>query len=53
MRARPVGLPLRFDASRINRLQLLHSRFGDDGSPNAGFRPGPIVFDLQAIRTYP
>lgn len=53
VRARPVGLPLRFDASRINRLQLLHSRFGDDGSPNAGFRPGPIAFDLQAIRTYP
>ncbi|SBO42318.1 CIA30 family protein [Cyanobium sp. NIES-981] len=53
VRARPVGLPLRFDAGRVNRLQLLHSRFGDDGTPNAGFRPGAISFLLQAIRAYP
>jgi hypothetical protein len=53
VRARPVGLPLRFQASRVNRLQVLHSRFGDDGSPNAGFRPGAITFLMQAIRAYP
>ncbi|MEY4353383.1 MAG: hypothetical protein RLZZ609_1624 [Cyanobacteriota bacterium] len=54
VRARPVdglplGLPLRFDPSRITRLQLLHSRFGDDGGPNAGFRPGPIHLDIRSI----
>ncbi|MEB3257419.1 MAG: CIA30 family protein [Cyanobacteriota bacterium] len=54
VRARPVeglplGLPLRFDSSRITRLQLLHSRFGDDGGPNPGFRPGLIHLELLAI----
>jgi len=54
VRARPVGglplgLPLRFDPSRITRLQLLHSRFGDDGGPNAGFRPGPIHLEILSI----
>jgi hypothetical protein len=53
VRAQPLGLPLRFQAGRVNRLQLLHSRFGDDGSPNTGFRPGPIQFCLHAIRAYP
>jgi Complex I intermediate-associated protein 30 (CIA30). len=54
VRAQPLGLPLlRFDAARVNRLQLLHSRFGDDGQPNAGFRAGPISFTLHAIRAYP
>lgn len=54
VRARPVeglplGLPLRFDPSRITRLQLLHSRFSDDGGANPGFRPGPIHLEIQAI----
>ncbi len=54
VRARPVsglplGLPLRFDPSRITRLQLLHSRFGDDGGPNAGFRSGPIHLEIHGI----
>ncbi|MFM9111406.1 MAG: CIA30 family protein [Prochlorococcaceae cyanobacterium] len=54
LRARPVdglplGLPLRFNAARINRLQLLHSRFGDDGQPNPGFRAGPLHLELRAI----
>ncbi|MFQ6537217.1 MULTISPECIES: CIA30 family protein [Aphanothece] len=53
VRARPVGLPLRFDPSRVSRVQLLHSRFGDDGSPNPGFKAGPIQFTLQALRAYP
>jgi hypothetical protein len=54
LRAQPVGLPLlRFDQARINRLQLLHSRFGDDGQPNPGFRAGPIHFVVHAIRAYP
>jgi len=45
----PLGLPLRFDASRVTRLQILHSKFGDDGSPNPGFRAGPLQLDLLAI----
>jgi hypothetical protein len=45
----PLGLPLQFDASRITRLQLLHSRFGDDGGPNPGFRAGPLHLVIQSI----
>jgi hypothetical protein len=45
----PMGLPLRFDPARITRLQLLHSRFGDGGGPNPGFRPGPLHLQLRAI----
>jgi hypothetical protein len=45
-----MGLPLRFDAARITRLQLLHSKFDDAGGLNPGFRPGPIELELQAIR---
>ena len=45
----PLGLPLRFDPSRITRLQLLHSRFGDDGGANEGFRAGSIHLVIQAI----
>jgi hypothetical protein len=45
----PLGLPLRFDPARLTRLQLLHSRFSEDGSPNPGFRPGPIHLELHGI----
>lgn len=45
----PLGLPLRFDPARITRLQLLHSRFSEHGSPNPGFRPGPIHLELHGI----
>jgi hypothetical protein len=45
----PLGLPLRFDPARITRLQLLHSRFSDDGGANPGFRPGPIHLELHGI----
>ncbi len=58
VRARPVqglplGAPLRFDAARITRLQLLHSRFGDAGGPNPGFRPGPLRLAIRSIRAVP
>jgi hypothetical protein len=49
----PLGMPLRFDPSRITRLQLLHSRFSDDGGANSGFRNGPIqlrVLSIEALR---
>lgn len=45
----PLGLPLRFDAQRITRLQILHSKFGDDGSANPGFRAGPLSLEVMAI----
>jgi len=47
--ALPLGLPIHFDASRVNRLQILHSKFGDDGGLNPGFRPGPLQIQLLAI----
>ena len=53
VRAKPVGLPLRFDPCRITRLQILHSRFGDDGGVNNGFRAGPLQLRIQAIRALP
>ena len=53
VRAKPVGLPLRFDPARITRLQILHSRFGDDGGVNGGFRAGPLELRIQAIRALP
>lgn len=49
----PLGLPLSFDPARIQRLQVLHSRFGDDGESNVGFRPGPLRFMLHAIESWP
>ncbi|MEI6616238.1 MAG: CIA30 family protein [Cyanobium sp. ELA507] len=49
----PLGLPLRFDPARITRLQLLHSRFGDDGGTNPGFRPGELHLHLRAIFAEP
>lgn len=49
----PLGLPLRFDPSRISRLQLLHSKFDDGGGLNPGFRPGPLHLELQAIHAVP
>jgi hypothetical protein len=58
IRARPVeslplGIPLRFDPMRITRFQLLHSRFGDDGAANPGFRPGPLQLQLHSLETWP
>ena len=54
VRAQPVdSLPLgyvpRFDASRITRMQLLHSKFDDQGGLNSGFRPGPIRFVVRQV----
>ncbi|QBE69184.1 hypothetical protein SynWH8101_1601 [Synechococcus sp. WH 8101] len=49
VRAKPVTLPVRFDASGVTRLQLLHSRFAEDGRENTGFRAGPIQLLVRAI----
>ena len=53
VRAKPVGLPLRFDRSGITRIQVLHSKFGDGGNLNPGFRPGPIRLLIRSIRAVP
>ena len=53
VRAKPVGLPLRFDRSGITRIQVLHSKFGDGGNLNPGFRPGPIRLLIRSIRALP
>lgn len=58
IRARPVdrlplSLPLSFDPARIQRFQVLHSRFGDDGEPNPGFRAGPLRFKLHSVESWP
>jgi hypothetical protein len=53
VRAKPLGVPLRFDRSRITRLQVLHSKFGDAGGLNPGFRPGPLRLGIRSIRALP
>lgn len=50
VRATPVGMPLRFDAAAVTRLQVLHSKFGDMGGRNPGFRPGELRLLLRSIR---
>ena len=53
VRARPLGLPIRFDPKRIQRLQILHSRFNDSGGINPGFRAGPLRLLIRQIETLP
>jgi len=52
VRAKPVTLPVRFDSTCITRLQLLHSRFGDDGQPNPGYRAGAIKLLIRSIEAF-
>jgi len=52
VRAKPVSLPVRFDPSCVTRLQLLHSRFGDDGQPNSGYRDGAIKMLVRSIEAF-
>ena len=52
VRAKPVSLPVRFDPSCVTRLQLLHSRFGDDGQPNPGYRDGAIKMLVRSIEAF-
>tara|TARA_B100000965_G_scaffold372094_1_gene361528 strand:- start:1978 stop:2460 length:483 start_codon:yes stop_codon:yes gene_type:complete len=51
-RAKPVRLPLRFDPACINRFQLLHSKFGQQGQMNSGFISGPIKLLIKSISAY-
>tara|TARA_B100000945_G_scaffold186653_1_gene149722 strand:+ start:1036 stop:1584 length:549 start_codon:yes stop_codon:yes gene_type:complete len=49
VRANKVRFPFKFKPSRIKRLQLLHSKFGDDGLLNNEFKPGPIKVLIKSI----
>ena len=49
VQARPLGLPLRFQPQRIERIQLLHSRFDDDGGTNPGYRDGDLDLLIQSV----
>ncbi len=49
VQARPLGLPLRFQPKRIERIQLLHSRFDDDGGTNPGYRAGELNLLIRSI----
>ncbi|NDG76074.1 MAG: CIA30 family protein [Synechococcaceae bacterium WB8_1B_136] len=53
VRATPVGLPLRFDPAGVTRIQVLHSKFGDVGGRNPGFRPGELRLLIRSIRAVP
>ncbi len=53
VRATPVGLPVRFDPGRVTRLQILHSKFGDLGGRNPGFRAGQLDLLIRSIRAVP
>ena len=52
IRAEPLRLPLRFEPSALTRLQLLHSRFDDQGDANPGFRAGSIRLLLRSIEAF-
>ncbi|MFM8524493.1 MAG: CIA30 family protein [Cyanobacteriota bacterium] len=49
VQARPLGLPLRFQPKRIERIQLLHSRFDDDGGTNPGYRAGDLDLLIRSF----
>ena len=49
IRANKVSFPFKFKPSKIKRLQLLHSKFGDDGLLNNEFKPGPIKVLIKSI----
>lgn len=53
MQRLPLGIVPRFDAARVTRIQLLHSKFDDQGGLNQGFRPGTIQLVLGQIAALP
>ena len=52
VRANKIRLPFKFKPSKIKRLQLLHSKFGDDGLLNNAFKPGPIKVLIKSISVF-
>ena len=49
VRANKVRFPFKFKPSKIKRLQLLHSKFGDDGLLNNEFKQGSIKVLIKSI----
>ena len=49
VRANKVKFPFKFKPSKIKRLQLLHSKFGDDGLLNNEFKQGSIKVLIKSI----
>ena len=52
IRANKVNFPFKFKSSKIKRLQLLHSKFGDGGQLNEKFKPGSIKILLSSISVF-
>ncbi len=52
IRAKPVNWPIKFNPSSITQFQLLHSKFGQPGKLNPGFKSGLIKIRLRSINAY-
>ena len=52
IRANKVKFPFKFKSSRIKRLQLLHSKFGDAGLSNENFKAGSIRVLIKSISVF-
>tara|TARA_B100000965_G_C19326456_1_gene641053 strand:+ start:12 stop:560 length:549 start_codon:yes stop_codon:yes gene_type:complete len=52
VRANKVSFPFKFKPSKIKRLQLLHSKFGDDGVLNSAFKAGSIKVLIKSISVF-
>ena len=52
VRAKPVSMPVKFNASSINQFQLLYSKFGQPGKMNTDFQEGPIRVLIKSINAY-
>ena len=49
IRANKVNFPFKFQSSKVKRLQLLHSKFGDGGLLNENFKAGSIKVLIKSI----
>ena len=52
IRAKPLPIPISFNASSFNRIQLLYSKFGSSGELNNNFQSGPFNIHLESISAY-
>lgn len=52
IRANKVKFPFKFKPAKVKRLQLLHSKFGDQGSLNDKFKSGPIKVLIKSISVF-
>ena len=52
IRANKVNFPFRFESSKVKRLQLLHSKFGDGGLLNDNFKSGSIKVLIRSISVF-